>query len=350
MDSASYKAEAELQRLLAESPSIISISEIRGDVPPLMLAIRELGLPGSGNTDLLAFSPKGDIAVVECKLAANAEIKRKVIAQVLEYGAYLWGMSYDELNILINRRENKNLADLMAEAVGDPEWDEESFRQTIQQNLSDGSFILVIAVDEMNDELSRTIRFINNCGHPEFAFTALEMKRFQAAKTEILVPHLFTIIKDQPPKATKSWTESSFLEATRQLPSKETVKLIEDLYYWTKKHADRTYFGTGTTTGSVTFHYLKNNKTVSVFSLFTNGTMTINLGALNTEIDKTFLDGFFHGITAIPSLKNLPADYKKFPNMKVEDMFIKDAGALQQFKQEVLKLGAKVHKDPAPQI
>jgi len=98
VDVAGYVIEAELQKLLAESPSIITIDEVREGASPLVVAVREFGLPGSGNTDILAFNSQGDIVVVECKLAANQEIKRRVIAQVLEYGAYLWKMSYDELN------------------------------------------------------------------------------------------------------------------------------------------------------------------------------------------------------------------------------------------------------------
>ncbi len=78
VESADYSAEAELQELLAESPSLIPVNEIRPDVAPLVVAVREFGLPGSGFTDLLGFSAQGDVAVVECKLANNTEIKRKV--------------------------------------------------------------------------------------------------------------------------------------------------------------------------------------------------------------------------------------------------------------------------------
>jgi hypothetical protein len=79
------KAEKELQELLAESPSLIPADDIRDGFSPLVVAVREFGLPGSGNTDLLAFSSAGEITIVECKLAANAEIKRTVIGQILEY-------------------------------------------------------------------------------------------------------------------------------------------------------------------------------------------------------------------------------------------------------------------------
>ena len=96
-DLVSAKAEVELQNLLIESPFLIPIDEIREGVSPLVFAVGEFGLPGSGNTDVLAFSADGDIAIVECKLAANSESRRKVIGQILEYASYLWGMGYQEL-------------------------------------------------------------------------------------------------------------------------------------------------------------------------------------------------------------------------------------------------------------
>jgi hypothetical protein len=36
------------------SPSLIPVDEIRDGMPPLVAAVREFGLPGSGSTDLLA--------------------------------------------------------------------------------------------------------------------------------------------------------------------------------------------------------------------------------------------------------------------------------------------------------
>ncbi|MDW8076773.1 MAG: hypothetical protein RMJ14_03950, partial [Nitrososphaerota archaeon] len=76
------QVESELQKLLVESPSLIAIDEIREGAAPLVFAVSEFGLPGSGATDVLAFSPQGDIAIIECKLAANPEAKRKVIGQI----------------------------------------------------------------------------------------------------------------------------------------------------------------------------------------------------------------------------------------------------------------------------
>lgn len=61
VESAAYAQEAELQRLLAESPGLISLDEVRPDSSPLVAAVREFALP-IGWIDLLAFTAEGDIA------------------------------------------------------------------------------------------------------------------------------------------------------------------------------------------------------------------------------------------------------------------------------------------------
>ncbi|AGK61166.1 hypothetical protein Asulf_01167 [Archaeoglobus sulfaticallidus PM70-1] len=73
VESIDTKAEAELQKLLIESPSLIPVDEIREGASPLVFAVAEFWLPGSGSTDILAFSENGDIAIIECKLATNPD-------------------------------------------------------------------------------------------------------------------------------------------------------------------------------------------------------------------------------------------------------------------------------------
>lgn len=105
--------EAHLQQLLYESPDLIPIDELgEGTVGP-RLFVKEAGLPGSGNTDLIGVDEGEDITIVECKLATNPDIRRKVIGQVLEYAAYLWQMTYDEFDGIIQHRERQSLTELM---------------------------------------------------------------------------------------------------------------------------------------------------------------------------------------------------------------------------------------------
>jgi len=339
VDSARYRAETELQDLLSDSPSLIPVDEIREGASPFVVAVREFGLPGSGNTDLLLFNADGEIAIVECKLAANPESRRKVIGQILEYGGYLWRMSYEEVDQRIHKLRGKNLADLVAESVADPEWDEEKFRNGVKDSLTNGTFILIIAVDEINEELSRTIRFLNGCGNPAFSFHALEMRRFEAPGIGILVPHLHGQVSPPPPV----WTEEKFFRAIQEAGlSSEVVQVIKDLYQWSRTSADRVWFGTGKETGSFTFHYLKDGRTVSVFSVYTKGNLTLNYGWLAAQVSKDVLEEFHRSIRSIPSFSRVPADFSKWPSIKIAEAFVNQPAALQSFKEAVIALRDKV--------
>ena len=137
VETAAYGKEAELQHLLAESPGLISISDVRENAGPLVLAISEFQLP-IGYIDILAFSAEGDIAIIECKLASNAEAKRKVIGRVLEYGANLWQMTYEDLDQGVRLRTGESLAELVEKTDQSPEWDEEVFRTNVEAALISG--------------------------------------------------------------------------------------------------------------------------------------------------------------------------------------------------------------------
>lgn len=347
VESAAYGAEAELQNLLASSPSLIPVDEIREGVSPLVVAVSEFGLAGSGNTDLLAFSAEGDIAIVECKLAANAEIKRKVIGQILEYGAYLWNMTYEEVDQRVNRLRGKSLADLVAESKKDSEWDEENFRSNVQDALTRGAFILIIAVDEMNDELSRTIKFLNGCGNPAFSFNALEMRRFQQADTEILVPDLHGSTRpvSVPRGERKKWTEKLFFQTIRDELVPEIAEIVSDLYEWSKATADRILFGTGRETGSFTFRYFRHGKPASVFSIYTNGQLWLDYGMLLPKIGQEIISEFHALIHGIPSFGDIPPDFSKWHNIELADAFLNQPNALEQFKAAVEALGRRVHSE-----
>jgi hypothetical protein len=331
------KAESELQKLLMESPSLINVDEIREGSSPLVFAVSEFGLPGSGFTDLLAFSAQGDIAIVECKLAANTESKRKVIGQILEYGAYLWQMSYEKVDVRIQQLKGKSLAELMTESIAG-EWDEELFRQGVTQTLANGSFILIIVVDEINEELRRILRYLNECSTSSaFSLHALEVNRFQAGNTEILIPHLHgASAKPAASEQREKWSEEDFFRVLEEKNNAEKVSIVKNLYKFSVDSADRVWFGTGKEKGSFTFHYLKEGKTVSIFSVFTNGKFSLNYGWLASakHFKKETLEGFHKLIHEIPSLKQIPDDFSKWPTVSVDTL--KNPEHLEKFKEAVL--------------
>lgn len=338
VESAAYSAEAELQRLLAESPSLISLDEIHPGSEPLIAAVREFPLP-IGSVDLLAFNMDGEIAVVECKLATNPEIKRKVIGQVLEYAAYLWQMSYEELDQKIKERSGKNLAELVAPGFSTPE-DEENFRRNIENNLRTGNFILMIVVDEINEELARIVNYLNVCGNTYFAFAALEMRRFQNGEIEMLVPHVFGSQQPKVPASNgnlKKWSEETFFTTVSESQNKKTISLIQDIYHWSNQHASRIGFGSGSKAGSFSFYYMNMDKvTGSIFSVFTNGTICFNYGYMEKIFTKDQISLFRKRIEEAIGVEKMSST-PFYVTIELEKAF-DTAGSLDRFKQIVIEL------------
>lgn len=276
VETAAYTKENELQNLLAESPGLISISDVREGAGSLVAAVREFPLP-IGYIDLLAFSAEGDIAVIECKLASNAEAKRKVIGQVLEYGANLWQMSYEELDQGIRTRSGASLVELMENAA--PEnWDEESFRSNVETALADGNFILVIVVDEINDELARIVRYMNATGNQGFEFAALEMRRFQHESAEMLIPRFYgpaqAVKSKSGNKQTRQWDEASYFPELRDRHGDEAVIVARRLLQWSQDNV-LTWWGKGTRSGSFVPYFNHNECEHQLFAVWTYGVVEI---------------------------------------------------------------------------
>jgi hypothetical protein len=337
----SPKAEVEIQALLLESPSLIPADDIREGLSPFVVAVGEFGLPGSGSTDVLAFTPDGDVALVECKLAANQEIKRKVIGQILEYAAFLWGMGYEELAQRVQAKHKKPLEDLVADAVAD-DLDRDAFRRSLEQSLTSGSFILVIVVDEINEELARIIRFVNECAETRFSLHALELRKFMSGNLEVLVPHLHGVSRRQvsPPSHRKRWTEAGYWAAVDVSVDARAQKIMRNLFEWTQHTADRVWFGTGAGSGSFTFHFLRGNAALSVYSVFTTGKLVLNYGWLSRVVDEKCVGEFHERLTAIHGFHEIPADFKKWPSVMVADAF-KSHEDLEHFKEAVQWFGER---------
>ena len=181
----SFPNEADLQALLHQSTELLPLRA--GEDAPRVF-VRESGLPGSGSTDLVGVDSYGDIYIVECKLASNPEIRRKVLGQVLEYAAFLWGIPYEEFDQFFVRRENETLLEIMSKRAGD-DWDAELFRSQVSRNLRTGTFHLLIAVDKMNDELSQVIRYLAACAS-SIRLEAVEINIYKQGEIEVLVPKI----------------------------------------------------------------------------------------------------------------------------------------------------------------
>jgi hypothetical protein len=220
-----FPDETHLQRMLHDSPELIPSANVASAV-----FIREASLPGSGYTDLLGVDADGNILVVETKLAKNQEIRRKVIGQILEYGASLWRMSYEAFDGLFFAKTQKHLIDLISDrAPVVPE----VFRSAVTERLISGQFQLLIAVDEINEELERIIAFMSHLGGVRLE--AIELDLYKTNTTEIIVPNRYGLTTTKTPPGVS--TSKLTLDQVRlAFPSEKTRSLFDLLCIrWTEQ-------------------------------------------------------------------------------------------------------------------
>jgi hypothetical protein len=229
---------------------VIPIEDIQSDteLSPKMLMLKEVGLPGSDSsraTDLVGIDKKGNVCIIETKLAINSQAKREVIGQILEYAAFLYEKGIDWLNDVAKRQRGISIVQYFEK---DLDWDKESFEQNLRDSLNEGKFKLFIAIDEMNDELQTIISYMKNILDVEIY--ALEFRYFkEKAGLEILVPDVHGGKKGVISHPLPLWTERKFFDDAEKKVDAETLQTLQKLYDFSKQ-LGMVDFGSGRTTGT----------------------------------------------------------------------------------------------------
>jgi hypothetical protein len=327
LEPQTFTDEEELKKLLVESPEILPLEDLEVS---FVVSIPEFTL-GSGAADVMMFGEQGNVAIIECKLDRNPEIKRKVIGQIVEYASYLWGRSYEQVDGYVREKQGRSLAALVKDKAQGI-WDEESFRSGMRNSLERGVFSLIVAVDKINDELKRTVQYFNQSLKPEYSVYALKMRRFKQGNIEILIPHLYPEAPLIPATLQMTWQE--FLKDLKENQPENVAEVVESLHSWAEKEeVIVTDFGKS----SVLF-YLR-GLSPSLFSITTKGMLYLNYGWLLKPVGKDILKEFHnrHGI-------KVSEDFSKFPSKKVSELFVDQPEAIEKFKQAVIWLAGKVQK------
>jgi hypothetical protein len=157
-----FPAEAALHDLVEQAPQLLPLA----GSPRLVVVGREVVL-GSGKADLLAIEPSGRLAVIEIKLAHNAEAKRAVVAQVLAYAAFLrgWDPAHLEQQVLswhLQKRGYATLADAVKDNDQEGAFDAAAFAAALADSLARGSFRLVFVLDEAPADLVRLVGYLES--------------------------------------------------------------------------------------------------------------------------------------------------------------------------------------------
>ena len=83
------------------------------------------------------------------------------------------------------------------------------------------------------------------------------------------------------------------------------------------------------------------NKSISVFTCYTNGNLVLNYGWLTGRLDQELIELLHNKITMIPTFKQIPSNFDKWPTIKITNAF-SEAQYIAEFKKIVESLGSEI--------
>jgi len=163
-----------------------------------------------GRIDVLLLSSQGRVGVVETKLATNPELRRRVLAQLLDYLAHLPGRFHDEL------------PEIPQDDNGQPV----AAREDIFESVAQGDMLLIIASDEVDPRvarLSQTLLSDHMIQQWDLALIDVALYRpVDASGTCVVVPHLRNLVRSEPRQVVRvvveGETPSARIEVERITP------------------------------------------------------------------------------------------------------------------------------------
>lgn len=283
IEKSRFGQEADLQKYIAENPEALPLDQIKQDVK---FAILERESPtGVGPIDILAVDNDGEIYLIETKLYRNSD-KRRVLAQVLDYGASLWASTVspgDWIQRLDQRLVQRNGAGLAEKLANDFGESQETI-DSIKENLATGSYRFLVLMDEVPDTLKDLILYINQ--NSRFTVYAIELEVYHYQDSQILIPHVFGAENKRkavssPHSERGQWDEDSFFMDVQSKVDAATQEAIRKVYNFAKiELAAEIGWGTGKSKGSFNPKVLA----ISVRSLFTvysDGVLSLNYAWLD---------------------------------------------------------------------
>lgn len=292
IDKSGFAYEDRLQQYIDDNPESIPLYEIKEDIRVLVLA-REFET-GSGPIDAIGIDKDGDIYIIETKLYKNAD-KRKVVAQVLDYGASLWKSSIDfstftqQIDTYLDKKSNQNTAQKIKDFYEITDEEVATILERVQDNLNHGKFKFVILMDQLDSRLKDLILFINE--NSKFDIYMVEFDYYQYNELEIIIPKLFgaAVKKDinvASQGSNRLITKDEFFNLAQEF-GPITVDRLQILYDLSQKDPFLFYWGTKTLNIKVKI----DGSPYKVLEINPNGKFYVNFleGKLRERLSKILL-------------------------------------------------------------
>lgn len=171
--------EDHIQALVHEHPSILPIAEIDPIFKGAVAVCRELETP-AGAIDNFLVTPSGLPVLVECKLWRNAEARREVVGQILDYAKELARFTVSDLQREVAKRLGRGPSALLdiVRAV-DPTIDETEFNDNLTANLRRGRFLLLLVGDGIRERVEAIAEYLQAHAGLHFSLGLVELPIYE---------------------------------------------------------------------------------------------------------------------------------------------------------------------------
>lgn len=274
-----------LQRYIVEHPECLPVEELGEDIQLLVLA-REVPT-ASGKIDAIAVDGDGNVYVIETKLYKNPD-KRRVIAQVLDYGAALWEGGGEALaRVLRDAVEVGSGVSLEQRAREFFDLEEQELSDlltSVASKADHGAFRFVVLMDQLDDRLKTLINFVNtNSG---FRLLGVGLDFYRHDEFEIIIPNLYGAEtarqaesgRSTPTRARRHWSEPEFFKQATERAEPNVFDAVRGLYDWALGVADEVRFSGGEI-GGFMVHFSRAHHR-SVMKVRTIGLISLYFGSL----------------------------------------------------------------------
>jgi hypothetical protein len=313
VDRSTIDKEDFLQRYIYENPESIPLYDIQEDIRFLILA-REFPTK-SGSIDALGIDQHGQIYVIETKLFRNPD-KRKVVAQVLDYGAALWKHSTDfanftsKLDAAMLETSGMQLAPKLQEFFGLSEDERVFLLENARRNLSDGAFRFVVLMDNLDSSLKDLVTYVNS--NSQFDVYAVELEYYRHETQEIIIPKIFgaEVKKEVTGSAAslrKKWTEETLLADASQNLSVDEFAAFKRIYDFSKEHGELR-LGTGSYASFSPIFASLSARSLFTLAADADKRLSFNFEWITRDNEHT-AEIFKEKLESVGF--NIPADYKK---------------------------------------
>ncbi len=217
--------EGHLQGVMLANPQLIPAEDLGLDGDLLVIG-RETRL-ASGSIDLVCLSHTGELVLIEFKTGPQNPDFRHALAQLIDYGSDLWGMSNDDLDNGVVQRylssshcvpsfaavtSLREAVDLTSWNMTDDDWESLSLR--LAEVLATGDFHFVVAAQRFTPTMVQSLDYLNaTVRHGRYHLLQLVLLQgsdFAAYSAQMVAgPSKASVVAGGPTSATTS--EAEFL-------------------------------------------------------------------------------------------------------------------------------------------